>query len=140
MKTITKFIIAIAAITMLVSWKDPLSTRITEYVDQVEQNCSDWTKDDWNKSEEKYIELLEEYKQNYDSYSEEDRSIINKAIGKYNGIVVKKGIKGAGQKIKNFGKRLPSLMEGFVSAFDQNKEKDQEQVQEEAQSEVLIEG
>lgn len=121
MRTITRFVIAIAAITMLVAWGKPLSTRMNDYVDTVEKNYKSWTKEDWNRSEEKYTKLLEEYKQNYDSYSQDEKAAINKAIGRYNGILLKQGLEGAGQKIKDFGERLPSLIEGFVSAFEETK-------------------
>ena len=35
MRTITKALIAIAAITIMVSWGKPLSTRMNEFVDNV---------------------------------------------------------------------------------------------------------
>jgi hypothetical protein len=118
MKNITRILIAIAAITLLASWGKPLSSRTNDFVDNVEKSYKSWTKEDWDRSEEKYVKLLEEYKQNYDSYAPEEKAAINKAIGRYNGILVKQGIEGAGQKIKDFGERLPSLIEGFVSAFE----------------------
>lgn len=119
MRTITKALIAIAAITILVSWGKPLSTRMNDFVDNVEQNYKSWTEEDWDRSAEKYAKLLEEYKQNYDSYATEETAAINKAIGRYNGILIKQGLEGAGQKIKDFGERLPFLIEGFVSAFEE---------------------
>ena len=118
MRTIIRFLIAIAAITILVSWGKPLSTRMNEFVDNVENNYKNWTKEDWGRAEEKYAKFLEEYKLNYDSYSTEEKAAINKEIGRYNGIRMKVGLEGAGEKIKDFGERLPSLIEGFMSAFE----------------------
>ena len=118
MRVITRVLIAIATIMILVSWGKPLSTRMNEYVENVEKNYKNWTKEDWERSGEKYAKLLEEYKQNYDSYTLEEKATINRAIGRYNGILLKQGLEGAGQKIKDFGERLPSLIEGFISAFE----------------------
>ena len=118
MRTLCKLLIAIAAITILVSWGKPLTTRMSDYVDSVEKNCQEWTQKEWDQSEEKYAKLREEYRQNYDSYTVEEKAEINKAIGKYHGLLIRHEIQGAGQKIKKFTERLPSLMEGFVSAFE----------------------
>ena len=121
MRNFTRVLIAIATVTVLASWGKPLSTRINDYVSTVEKNYKNWTPEDWDRSEEKYAKLLEEYKQNFDSYSPEEMAAINKAIGRYNGIRLRHGLEGAGQKIKDFGERLPSLIEGFVSAFEETK-------------------
>lgn len=118
MRTIIRFLIAIAAITILVSWGKPLSTRMNDFVNNVETNYDNWTKEDWGKAEEKYAKFLEEYKQNYDSYTPDEKAAINKEIGRYNGLRMKVGLEGAGQKIMDFGERLPHLIEGFMSAFE----------------------
>lgn len=118
MRTITRFLIAIAAILVLVSWGRSLSSRMNDFVDNVENNYKNWTKEDWNRAEEKYAKFIEEYKQNYDSYSTEETSAINTEIGRYNGLRVKAGIEDAGHKLKGFGERLPFIIEGFMSAFE----------------------
>lgn len=118
MRIIIRLLTAIAAITILVSWGKPLTTRMSEYVDSVEKNCQEWTKKDWAHSQEKYSKLIEEYRQNYDSYTAEEKAEINKSIGKYHGLLIKYEIEGAGQKIKKFTERIPALLEGFVSAFE----------------------
>ena len=71
---------------------------------------------------EEYAKLLEEYKLNYDSYTLEEKKAINKAIGRYNGLLVKSGIQEVGNKFKDFSERLPSLIEGFMSAFENKSE------------------
>ena len=37
-----------------------------------------------------------------------------------NGILIKKGIEDAANELQEIGERLPSLIEGFMSAFDEN--------------------
>ena len=125
MKSVTKCLLAIFAISsslLLQSCSSPLSSRMNEYVTEVETTCQNWTEEDWELSQEEYAKLLEEYQLNYDSYTQEEKDAINKAIGRYNGLLIKQGIEEAGSIIKEFGERLPSLIEGFMSAFEDKTE------------------
>lgn len=125
MKSVTKHFLAIIAISsfmLLCSCSSPLSSRMNEYVTEVEATCQNWTEEDWELSQEEYAKLLEEYELNYDSYTQEEKDAINKAIGRYNGLLIKQGIDEAGNILKEFGERLPSLIEGFMSAFETDSE------------------
>lgn len=125
MKSVTKCLLAIFAISsslLLQSCSSPLSSRMNEYVTEVEATCQNWTEEDWELSQEEYAKLLEEYELNYNSYSQEEKDAINKAIGRYNGLLIKQGIEEAGSVLKEFGERLPSLIEGFMSAFEEKTE------------------
>lgn len=125
MKSVTKHFLAIIAISsfmLLCSCSSPLSSRMNEYVTEVEATCQNWTEEDWELSQEEYAKFLEEYELNYDSYTQEEKDAINKAIGRYNGLLIKQGIDEAGNIIKEFGERLPSLIEGFMSAFEDKTE------------------
>ena len=125
MKSVTKCLLAIFAISsslLLQSCSSPLSSRMNEYVTEVETTCQNWTEEDWELSQEEYAKLLEEYELNYDSYTQEEKDAINKAIGRYNGLLIKQGIDEAGNMLKEFGERLPSLIEGFMSAFEDKTE------------------
>lgn len=119
---LTGLIIGIIGLSTFISCTRPLSNRMDEYVTKVEANCKNWTETDWELSKEEYSKLLEEYELNYDSYTQEEKDAINKAIGRYNGLLVKQGIEDAGNMLKEFGKRLPSLVEGFMSAFEDKTE------------------
>ena len=125
MKSVTKCLLAIFAISsslLLQSCSSPLSSRMNEYVTEVEATCQNWTEEDWELSQEEYAKLLEEYELNYDSYTQEEKDAINKAIGRYNGLLIKQGIEDAGSVLKESGERLPSLIEGFMSAFEDKVE------------------
>ena len=125
MKSVTKCLLAIFAISsslLLQSCSSPLSSRMNEYVTEVETTCQNWTEEDWELSQEEYAKLLEDYELNYNSYTQEEKDAINKAIGRYNGLLIKQGIEEAGSVLKEFGERLPSLIEGFMSAFEEKTE------------------
>ena len=118
----TKTLIIGLVIALITSCASPLSIRLNDYVNEVESSCLNWTEEDWELSQEEYAKLLEEYELNYNSYTQEEKDAINKAIGRYNGLLIKQGIEEAGSVLKEFGERLPSLIEGFMSAFEEKTE------------------
>ena len=122
MNSFRAVIICILTLIAFTCCSSTLSSRMNEYVSEVEASCQNWTEEDWELSQEEYAKLLEEYELNYDSYTQEEKDAINKAIGRYNGLLIKQGIDEAGNILKEFGERLPSLIEGFMSAFEDKTE------------------
>ena len=119
-------VIVLLVMLFLTSCEIPTSTKFEKYVDNVEESCDDWTDAEWEMSKEKYRQLLKEYEANYDEMTQEERECVNKAIGRYNGILMKKGIENLDYSIKKFVDRLPSMFEGFMSAFEEEMEKMEE--------------
>ena len=115
-------IIVLLVMLFLTSCEVPTSTKFENYVDNVEESCDNWTETEWEMSKERYRQLLNEYEANYENLTPEERETINKAIGRYNGILMKKGIENLDQSIKKFVDRLPSMFEGFMSAFEEEME------------------
>lgn len=122
MNSFRAIIICILTLIAFTCCSSTLSSRMNEYVSEVEASCQNWTEEDWELSQKEYAKLLEEYELNYDSYTQEEKDAINKAIGRYNGLLIKQGIDEAGNILKEFGERLPSLIEGFMSAFEDKTE------------------
>ncbi len=113
-----RIIIILCALAMVSCATAPLSNRIDELAADVEQNYQDYTDEDWELSQDEYELLLQEYEENYQNYTKEEKDAINRAIGRYNGLLIKEGIKEAETVLKEFGERLPSLIDGFISAFE----------------------
>lgn len=121
MKFVTQHLLAIFAIfssMLLCSCSSPLSGRMNQYVSDVEAKCQYWTEEDLELSQEEYAKLLEEYELNYSSYTQEEKDAINRAIGRYNGLLIRHGIEETGDVLKELGERLPALIDGFMSAFE----------------------
>ena len=116
------FIMILFMMLFLTSCEVPTSMKFDQYVDEVEKNYKNWTDEDWEISKEKYRKLLEEYETNYESLTQEERDNINKAIGRYHGILLKNGFKKVDESINGFIDRLPSMFEGFMSAFEEEME------------------
>lgn len=119
-------IIVLLVMFLLTSCEIPTSVKFDYHLKKVENNSENWTEEEWEMSKEKYRQLLKEYEENYDNMTQEERDEVNKAIGRYNGILMKKGIKKVDESINDFIDRLPSLFEGFMSAFEEEIEKIEE--------------
>lgn len=112
------FAITVMIAMALSSCAAPLSTRMNDYVTAAEKECSNWSEQDWELSKQEYRKLLDEYNLNKDTYTQAEKDAINKAIGRYNGLLVKHGIEDLTQYLKSLGERIPSFIEGFISAFE----------------------
>ena len=123
-------IIVLLVMLFLTSCEIPTSVKFDYHLKKVENNSENWTEEEWEMSKERYHELLKEYEANYDNMTQEERDAVNKAIGRYNGILMKKGIENLDQNIKKVVDRLPSLFEGFMSAFEEEMEKLEDNIEE----------
>lgn len=113
------FIMILFLMLFLTSCEIPTSLKFDYHLKKVENHSDDWTEEEWDMSKDQYRKLLKEYEENYDNMTQEERDKINKAIGRYNGILMKKGIEKVDESINSFIDRLPSLFEGFMSAFEE---------------------
>ena len=110
-------LIAALALTVQLNYETPLSRRLENYVNNVEQNCKDWTKEQWKKSLQEYAAMVEEYKKDRDEMPDDEKYMINKAIGRFNAILVKYGVSETGSALKKLGERVPAYVDGFVGAL-----------------------
>ena len=113
------FIMILFVMLFLTSCEIPTSLKFDYHLKKVENNSDDWTEEEWDMSKDQYRKLLKEYEENYDNMNQEEIDKINKAIGRYNGILMKKGLEKVDESINSFIDRLPSLFEGFMSAFEE---------------------
>ena len=122
-------IVVLLVMLFLTSCEIPTSAKFDNHLKKVENNSENWTEEEWEMSKEKYRQLLKEYEENYDNMTPEERAEINKAIGRYNGILMKKGIERVDESIDDFIDRFPSLLEGFMSAFEEEMEKLEDKIE-----------
>ncbi len=114
-------VIILFVMLLLTSCEIPTSIKFENHHKRVENNSDNWTDEDWEMSKERYHQLLEEYEANYDKMTPEERETVNKAIGRYNGFLMKKGMKKVDESINEFIDRIPSLFDGFMSAFEEEE-------------------
>ena len=76
-----------------------------------------WTKKNiFQKSLHEYQALTQEYKDNYQSFSKKERDRINQALGKYAGILLKKGISSAGNVLQEAIDGASSFLKGVFES------------------------
>lgn len=92
-----------------------LPTRFERFVGRVEKNASSFTKEDWDKTSQSFEKLMNAYEKSYDKLSKEDRSRIDKAIGRYHAIVVKSGLNNI---IKSFDRTVKGALGGIGGFFE----------------------
>lgn len=91
--------------------------RLDRFVDATERNASAYSANDWELNEKQYEKLLEDVERHYDTMTPEEKDKALKAIGRYNGLLVKYAIRNGVDALEEITKALPSLIDGFTGAF-----------------------
>ena len=128
MKKIIPFFLAVALCFSCADSRN-LPRRMDQFVAQTEASADYMTEKDWEISTSEYETMVEEFVENYDSYTKEERQAVYEAIGRYNGLLVKQGLdelqiqtnefmKNLNQFIDELPDALNGLLEGFASGFE----------------------
>lgn len=118
MRIILRTLLLSLVVTIVSCKAAPLSSKFDKLTDKVEQNYKNWTERDWDRVEDEYEVLLDEYEKAYPTMSASEKEAVNKAIGRYTGLLVKLGVEEAVDAIEDFGEKIPSMVDGFMSAFE----------------------
>ena len=111
-------ILSFVAVALLTAFTAPRKTALERYVERVEQSCANWTAEDWEQSKEDFEVYYTRFQENIDDYTPEEKEAVYKAVGKYKGLQLKFKTSQAEGIVKEFGERIPSLVEGFMSVFE----------------------
>ena len=117
MKLYRLFLI-VAGLLILAGCSRPLEKRVDSFVSKTEARYENYSEEDWQKSLEEYEALVQEYKDNYKSFSKEEREHINNALGRYSGILLKRGISTAGDALQNLIDGASSFVKGLLDSVD----------------------
>ena len=80
--------------------------RIDSFVSYVEENDSEFSEDDWLGTNERFLELVREYKENRHAYNSSEKRQIDSVILHYCGIVFRAKIPGVTDKIRSILREL----------------------------------
>ena len=100
--------------------------RLERFVDRVERNADRYRPYQWDRVNRRYEALLNEYVQNYRTYSIAEKQQAMNAIGRYHGILVDHGIKKGIGFLGSLGAYAGGLLDllqqdaGAVTDFLQN--------------------
>jgi hypothetical protein len=75
------------------------------------------TDEEWIGILEEYNTIVDEFNQNLDLYTEEEKQEVYKLIGKMNGIIAKREAEKAVGRLNDVIESLPSMLDGFVEGI-----------------------
>jgi hypothetical protein len=86
--------------------------RVENFVDKTKDVCESYSGKDWIESQKYFGQLIKEYSDYYSSLSQDKKSRVNKALGKYMGMTFKAGVDISIDVLKEIYRRAPSVLEG----------------------------
>lgn len=99
--------------TLMVSSCTSAPKKLDSFVDKAELNSSSYTDEDWVKSEAQYEKLVNEYLNSSKEYTDPEKQMAARAMGRYHALLIKNGIKKSASYLKELGNLLPSYLEGL---------------------------
>lgn len=101
-----------------------LPRRMDNFVAETEASVDYMTLEDWEMSATQYEVLIEEFVENFDYYTPEEKRAVYQAIGRYNGLLAKAGLEEleveVNQALKTVSmvlEELPGALNGLLEGF-----------------------
>lgn len=91
-----------------------LPGKITKLADKVEAKGDSFSEAQWERANETFEKLVDEYVDNFRSFKSSERKEINKAIAKYSAAAVKSGVKNVSSEINDILDELPDSVDGLL--------------------------
>lgn len=122
MKKIVFYAIVFSILCISCANAGNLPRRIDDFVAGTEASAKYMTPDDWELSTERYEAMLEEFVENYDRYTPQQRTEVYEAVERYNGLLVKHGLTDLQIQVNEFMNELNKYLDEFSSAADSRLE------------------
>lgn len=98
--------------------ENPLVTEFKTFVATVEENGKNYTEEQWKESNAKFDALVDKFKEQKDTLSQEEKDVIHDAIGRYKGLVTNSGFDSA---IKGVTKTYDKVAGATTDAWNETK-------------------
>lgn len=99
------------------SQAERLSGRIENLIDRAEQNLDSLTDEQWAETEKKFEEFMRQYEKDAKKFTEEQRRRIDKAIGEFEGLQMRRSLKDLSDRAGEAIKSAPDRIEGFINGL-----------------------
>lgn len=99
-----------------------LPEKMDSFVDKAELNADSFTPEDWKKSAVEFQVLVDRYSNSDKQYSEAEKQMAARAMGRYHALLLKNGLDKTKNVIENLGKILPEYIDGFATELENNSE------------------
>ena len=98
---------------LMVSCTSTLPKQFTRLADKVEKQGANVSTEQWDKANAEFDKLMEQYNQNIDKFSADQKKEINAAIGKFQAAVLKAGLGEVGNAIEGLVEGAKGFLEGL---------------------------
>ena len=105
-----KILILLGIVLMMTACTGTLPGRFTRLADKVEAKGKEMSKEQWDKCNEKFEALIQEYSDNYDSFDRDQKKEINKAIARYGKAALMSGVSGAADAVSDILEEVPGAL------------------------------
>ena len=96
--------------------------KLDYFVDKTELNCDKYDADDWQKSMVQYDQLVKEFNKPGKQYTEAEKQMAARAMGRYHSLLIKNGIEQSAAYIEELKQVLPSYLEGLVDGLGESSD------------------
>lgn len=120
---LTLFILLFPALVLLATCSSSnIPQKLDSFVDNAELKSNDYDAEDWQNSMLQYEELVEEFSNSGKEYSNAEKQMAARAMGRYHSLLIKNGIEQSAAYLKELESILPSYLEGLVDGLGENSE------------------
>lgn len=120
---LTRFILLFPALVLLATCSSSnMPQKLDSFVDNAELKSNDYDAEDWQNSMLQYEELVEEFSNSGKEYSNAEKQMAARAMGRYHSLLIKNGIEQSASYLKELESILPSYLEGLVDGLGENSE------------------
>ena len=121
-KFVSIVIVAFLALSISCMAYAGIPQKLDSFVTKTESECGDYSKKDWEKSRKEYRALLDEYRNSKESYTQNDKELAVRAMGRYNALLIKNGIIKSSSGVQEISALLPEFIKGLSEGLDANSE------------------
>ena len=120
---LTRFILLFPALVLLATCSSSnIPQKLDSFVDNAELKSNDYDAEDWQNSMLQYEELVEELSNSGKKYSNAEKQMAARAMGRYHSLLIKNGIEQSAAYLKELESILPSYLEGLIDGLGENSE------------------
>ena len=119
----TRFLaISIIAIVIAACISSNAPQKLDRFVDKTALNCDKYDADDWQKSMMQYDQLVRELNKPGRQYTEAEKQMAARAMGRYHSLLIKNGIEQSAAYLEELKSVLPSYLEGLVDGWGESSD------------------
>ncbi len=120
---LTRFILLFPALVLLATCSSSnIPQKLDSFVDNAELKSNDYDAEDWQNSMLQYEELVEDLSNSGKEYSNAEKQMAARAMGRYHSLLIKNGIEQSAAYLKELESILPSYLEGLIDGLGENSE------------------